>query len=60
MLICFDFAEHSHNGILATVRTSLALNNPDAISDPVFGLLGDAAAAAGLGKITVSAIEKIF
>lgn len=44
--------EHSHNGIIATVRTSLALNNPDAISDPIFGLLGDAAAAAGLGKIT--------
>lgn len=44
--------EHSHNGIIATVRTSLQLNNPDGIVDPVFGLLGDAAAAGGLGKIT--------
>jgi len=44
--------EHSHNGILATVRASLQLNNPDGIVDPVFGLLGDAAAAGGLGKIT--------
>ncbi|KAF7975158.1 hypothetical protein HWV62_10335 [Athelia sp. TMB] len=44
--------EHSHNGIIATVRTSLQLNNPDGIVDPIFGLLGDAAAAGGLGKIT--------
>jgi hypothetical protein len=34
------------------VRASLALNNPNQISDPVFGLLGNAAAAAGQGKIT--------
>jgi hypothetical protein len=32
---------------LASVRTSLNLNNPDQIQDPVFGLLGNAAAAAG-------------
>jgi hypothetical protein len=44
--------EHSHNQFLATVRASLSTNNPDAIEDPVFGLLGDAAAAAGAGKIT--------
>jgi hypothetical protein len=44
--------EHSHEPFLTSVRTSLALNNPDGIVDPVFGLLGDAAAAAGLGKIT--------
>jgi hypothetical protein len=31
----------------------LNLNNPNQIVDPVFALLGDAAAAAGAGKITV-------
>ncbi|KAL8796926.1 MAG: hypothetical protein Q9182_007273 [Xanthomendoza sp. 2 TL-2023] len=44
--------EHSHNSFLASVRTSLALDNPDSIQDPVFGLLGNAAAAAGQGSIT--------
>lgn len=44
--------EHSHNQFLATVRTSLATNNPNSISDPVFGLLGNAAAAAGQGTIS--------
>ena len=43
--------EHSHNTFLDSVRTSLALNNPDNIQDPVFGLLGNAAAAAGQGSI---------
>ncbi|KAL8993742.1 MAG: hypothetical protein Q9169_006124 [Polycauliona sp. 2 TL-2023] len=44
--------EHSHNTFLASVRTSLALDNPDNIQDSVFGLLGNAAAAAGQGSIT--------
>lgn len=44
--------EHSHEQFLTTVRASLNTNNPDNIVDPVFGLLGDAAAAGGLGKIT--------
>jgi len=44
--------EHSHNKFLASVRTSLALNNPNDITDPVFGLLGNAAAIAGIGKLT--------
>ena len=44
--------EHSHNTFLDSVRTSLASNNPDKISDPVFGLLGSAAADAGQGSIT--------
>ncbi|KAM5533622.1 hypothetical protein V8D89_012735 [Ganoderma adspersum] len=44
--------EHSHEPILTTVRTSLNLNNPDKIVDPVFALLGNAAAAAGAGDIT--------
>lgn len=39
--------EHSHNKFLDSVRTSLNLNNPDQIQDPVFGLLGNAAAAVG-------------
>ncbi|CCM02408.1 uncharacterized protein FIBRA_04506 [Fibroporia radiculosa] len=44
--------EHSHNIVLASVRPMLDLNNPDNIVDPVFGLLGDAAAAGGAGSIT--------
>ncbi|KAG8857325.1 hypothetical protein FRB96_005812 [Tulasnella sp. 330] len=44
--------EHSHEQFLTSVRASLNLNNPDEIQDPVFGLLGSAAAAAGQGKIT--------
>ncbi|KAF9483505.1 hypothetical protein BDN70DRAFT_799731 [Pholiota conissans] len=43
--------EHSHEQFLTTVRASLNLNNPDGIQDPVFGLLGNAAAVAGAGKI---------
>lgn len=39
--------EHSHNKFLDSVRTSLNLNNPDQIQDPVFGLLGNAAASKG-------------
>ena len=44
--------EHSHNTFLDSVRTSLVSNNPDSIQNPVFGLLGNAAAAAGQGSIT--------
>ncbi|KAG7443027.1 uncharacterized protein BT62DRAFT_972783 [Guyanagaster necrorhizus] len=43
--------EHSHEQFLTTVGASLALNNPDNITDPVFGLLGNAAAIAGAGNI---------
>jgi hypothetical protein len=44
--------EHSHNIFLDLVRTSLNLDNPKKIQDPVFGLLGNAAAAAGAGAVT--------
>ncbi|KAL1950230.1 hypothetical protein VTO73DRAFT_5354 [Trametes versicolor] len=44
--------EHSHEAILRAVRTTLNLNNPAKIQDPVFSLLGDAAAKAGAGTIT--------
>lgn len=44
--------EHSHEQFLTTVRTFISKNNPAGIVDPVFGLLGDKAAAGGLGKIT--------
>ncbi|KAL8965477.1 MAG: hypothetical protein Q9183_003831, partial [Haloplaca sp. 2 TL-2023] len=44
--------EHSHESILEGVRTSLALDNPENIVDPVFGLLGNAAAAEGQGSIS--------
>ncbi|KAJ6508880.1 hypothetical protein C8R45DRAFT_816014 [Mycena sanguinolenta] len=44
--------EHSHQQFLTSVQTSLVKNNPDGIVDSVFGLLGNAAGAAGLGKIT--------
>lgn len=36
--------EHSHNRFLDGVRVNLNINNPDKIQDPVFGLLGNAAA----------------
>lgn len=42
--------EHSHNVFLDSVRASLAENDPDKIGDPVFGLLGNAAAAADQGS----------
>jgi len=41
---------------LTIVRASLNLNNPNEIKDPVFALLGNAAAAEGLGKLTVRII----
>ncbi|KAG8978019.1 hypothetical protein FRB90_008591, partial [Tulasnella sp. 427] len=44
--------EHSHEKYLTSVRASLSKNNPDGIVDPVFGLLGNAAASQGLGKIS--------
>lgn len=43
--------EHSHEQFLTSVRNSLNKNNPDGITDPVFGLLGDDAAKGGAGKI---------
>ncbi|KAK7048301.1 hypothetical protein R3P38DRAFT_3256962 [Favolaschia claudopus] len=44
--------EHSHQPILDAVQASLVKNNPNGIVDAVFGLLGNAAAAGGLGKLT--------
>lgn len=44
--------EHSHEHFLDLVRTSLNINNPKGIKDPVFGLLGNAAAAGGAGSVT--------
>ena len=44
--------EHAHNFVNDLVRDSLGLNNPKNIVDPVFGLLGNAAAAAGAGSVT--------
>ncbi|CAJ2512401.1 Uu.00g054160.m01.CDS01 [Anthostomella pinea] len=44
--------EHSHEKFLTGVGTALNLNNVDQVSDPVFALLGNAAAAAGAGKVT--------
>lgn len=44
--------EHSHEEFLTSVRTTLNLDNPDKIKDPVFGLLGNAAATDGLGSIS--------
>ncbi|KAF2835127.1 hypothetical protein M501DRAFT_942727 [Patellaria atrata CBS 101060] len=43
--------EHSHQPQLDLTNTFLKLNNPDGIVDAVFGLLGNAAASAGLGNI---------
>lgn len=44
--------EHSHNFVLDLVRDSLNLDNPKGIVDPVFALLGNAAAADGAGTVT--------
>ncbi|KAM7202966.1 hypothetical protein V8F20_004213 [Naviculisporaceae sp. PSN 640] len=44
--------EHSHNFVLDLTRIALNLNNPKGILDPVFGLLGNAAAADGAGTVT--------
>ncbi|KAK2055066.1 hypothetical protein LY76DRAFT_521186 [Colletotrichum caudatum] len=44
--------EHSHELFVVTTREFLAKNNPQQIADPVFGLLGDAAAAKGAGQVT--------
>ncbi|KAF7507508.1 hypothetical protein GJ744_010439 [Endocarpon pusillum] len=43
--------EHSHEPFITTVRASLNLNNPKGFGDPVFGLLGNKAAAGGLGQL---------
>ncbi|KAK8106029.1 hypothetical protein PG999_009388 [Apiospora kogelbergensis] len=43
--------EHSHDNILNVVATSLKLDNPDNIQDPVFSLLGNKAAAEGAGNV---------
>ena len=52
--------EHSHNTFLNTTNTFLKMNNPDNIEDAVFGLLGNAAAAAGQGSITNTGIPLSF
>ncbi|KAM0544389.1 hypothetical protein ACHAPJ_011850 [Fusarium lateritium] len=44
--------EHSHDIVVNITREFLNLNNPKKIQDPVFGLLGDGAAAAGAGSVT--------
>ncbi|KZT50812.1 hypothetical protein CALCODRAFT_488419 [Calocera cornea HHB12733] len=44
--------EHSHQQFLSSVQASLQLNNPLGITDSVFGLLGNAAAAGGAGSVT--------
>ncbi|KAF4336960.1 cell wall manno [Fusarium beomiforme] len=44
--------EHSHDFVLTITGEMLRLNNPKEIQDPVFGLLGDAAAAKGAGSVT--------
>lgn len=44
--------EHSHEKFLTTVNQFLKVDNPDGITDAVFGLLGNAAASAGQGKIS--------
>lgn len=52
--------EHSHEQFITTVRASLNLNNPDKIVDPIFGLLGNAAAAAGQVGTLEELKEKIM
>ncbi|KXH49971.1 hypothetical protein CNYM01_12746 [Colletotrichum nymphaeae SA-01] len=44
--------EHSHEKYLRAVNALLKQDNPNNIQDAVFGLLGNAAAAAGAGDVT--------
>ena len=44
--------EHAHRNINLAVNNLLSQNNPDNLGDPIFGLLGAAAAKKGAGKIT--------
>jgi len=44
--------EHAHQNVILEVSKSLNLDNPANISDPVFGLLGAAAAKNGAGSIS--------
>jgi hypothetical protein len=44
--------EHAHQNVLDIVDSLVALNNPDNLGSSVFGLLGAAAAAGGLGDLT--------
>ena len=44
--------EKSHQFVLDITQEFLQLDNPDGIVDPVFALLGDAAAAEGAGTFT--------
>ncbi|KAK7469142.1 hypothetical protein VKT23_003632 [Stygiomarasmius scandens] len=43
--------EHSHEPFLQSIRDSIAASNPLNLGDPVFALLGNAAAAKGLGQL---------
>ncbi|KAF2972927.1 hypothetical protein GQX73_g577 [Xylaria multiplex] len=43
--------EHSHEQFLTGVGAALNLNNVENVQDPVFALLGNAAAAAGAGDV---------
>ncbi|KAF7554800.1 hypothetical protein G7Z17_g2642 [Cylindrodendrum hubeiense] len=43
--------EHSHDFVLTITREFLNVDNPKGIVDVVFGLLGNAAAAAGAGSV---------
>jgi hypothetical protein len=51
----YHLVEHSHERFLTTVRANLNLDNPKNLGDPVFSLLGNAAAMQGLGDTTVRA-----
>jgi hypothetical protein len=44
--------EHSHDLFLSITNEALAKSNPKSITDAVFGLLGNAAAAGGAGSVT--------
>ncbi|KAL6903873.1 hypothetical protein GGI43DRAFT_399086 [Trichoderma evansii] len=44
--------EHSHDVFLSITNEALAKSNPKGITDAVFGLLGNTAAAGGAGSVT--------
>ncbi|KAL8382064.1 hypothetical protein RB595_006041 [Gaeumannomyces hyphopodioides] len=49
--------EHSHEALIRAVKIELEKNNPLAIADPVFALLGNAAAAEGAPNVAAADLD---
>jgi len=51
--------EHSHEKFITSVRTSLNLDNPLDIADPIFALLGNAAASSGVPQVNPDCLQQV-